>query len=80
MDTVYKIIGGLIALVGGLALGCLILGLPVMLLWNGIMPELFGLKTVTFAQAIGLNLLSGFLFKGITISGSKLHANSRKTR
>jgi len=68
MDTFYKIIGGLIAIVGGLALGCLILGLPVMLLWNWLMPELFSLKEVTFFQAVGLSLLSGFLIKGVSTS------------
>jgi hypothetical protein len=41
----------------------LILGLPVMLLWNSLMPEIFGLKEISFWQATGLNLLSGFLIK-----------------
>ena len=68
MDTFLKILAGLIAVVGSFALGCLILGLPVMLLWNWLMPQLFGLKEVTFFQAVGLSLLSGFLIKGISTS------------
>jgi hypothetical protein len=41
----------------------LILGLPLMWLWNWIMPELFYLDTITFWQAVGLNLLTGILFR-----------------
>lgn len=48
------------------------MGLPTMLLWNWLMPTLFGLKTITFWQAIGLNVLSGILFKS-----SASHNNSR---
>ena len=47
---------GLIVLVG------FILGFPLMFLWNWLMPMLFNLPTITFWQAVGLNLLSGILF------------------
>lgn len=40
-----------------------ILGLPTMLLWNWLMPAIFGLKAITFWQAVGLNFLTGILFK-----------------
>ena len=52
-------------LVAILTLGfvALILGLPLMWLWNWIMPELFYLNTITFWQAVGLNLLTGILFR-----------------
>jgi hypothetical protein len=43
-----------------LALGSVI----VMLLWNGILPSLFNLRTITFFQAAGLLLLSRILFGG----------------
>ena len=35
-----------------------------MLLWNWLIPIIFGLTTITFWQAFGLNLLSGLLFRG----------------
>ncbi len=35
---------------------------PVMWLWNGLMPTLFGLKTITFLQALGLGVLCRLLF------------------
>lgn len=40
-----------------------IIALPVMLLWNGLMPDIFGLKEISFMQALGLSLLFGLLFK-----------------
>jgi hypothetical protein len=39
-------------------------GFVVMHLWNWLMPAVFGLKTITFLQAIGLLLLSKILLGG----------------
>ena len=36
--------------------------LPVWMLWNWLMPNIFSLPAVTLAQAFGLLLLSGFFF------------------
>jgi hypothetical protein len=36
----------------------------VMALWNGLMPEIFGLKAITYWQALGLMVLSWILFRG----------------
>jgi hypothetical protein len=33
------------------------------LLWDWLMPEIFGLKEITLFQAWGLNFLSAILFK-----------------
>lgn len=35
----------------------------VMLLWNWLMPVIFGLTTIGYWQAWGLLMLGGFLFK-----------------
>ncbi len=48
----------------------LICGLPVLILWNWLMPEIFGLKSITFVQALGLSLLSSILFKSSSSSNS----------
>ena len=61
---------GALGLVG---LVMLIMGLPVMWLWNWLMPEIFGLKTITFWQAIGLQ----FLFY-ILLPSSKSSTKSEK--
>jgi hypothetical protein len=55
------------ALLGLVAILIVILGYPLMLLWNWLMPELFGLPLITFWQAIGLNFLSTILFRPTTI-------------
>jgi hypothetical protein len=33
-------------------------------LWNGLMPSIFGLRTITYWQALGLMVLSWILFRG----------------
>ena len=48
---------------GGLLLVWTIITIPVYLLWNWLMPQLFGLPVVTFVQAWGLVILVGLLFK-----------------
>lgn len=41
----------------------LLIGGPLWLLWNWLMPVIFGLPQITFLQAVGLNLLATILFK-----------------
>ncbi|MCH3995517.1 MAG: hypothetical protein LKE54_10855 [Prevotella sp.] len=45
----------------------------VMLLWNWLMPDLFGLKDINFWHALGLLILSKILFGGM-IHGEMSHA------
>ena len=54
---------GLAVLIGLLAIIIVLLGYPVMLLWNWLIPEIFGLSEITFWQAIGLNVLCTILFR-----------------
>ena len=51
-----------IALIVAVLLG-LFGGLPVMLLWNSLIPALFGLQAISFWQALQLSLLCAILFK-----------------
>jgi hypothetical protein len=61
MRIVAMIVGGVVvACVFALAFGWL-----VMLLWNWLMPMLFGLKVITYWQAFGIVILSKLLFSGI---------------
>lgn len=41
----------------------LITGVIVMLLWNWLMPTIFGLGTITYLQGTGISLLCAILFK-----------------
>ncbi len=45
--------------------------LPVMWLWNGLMPAIFKLPEITFLQALGLNILCSILFKSNYTAQSK---------
>lgn len=40
-----------------------IIALPVMLLWNYVVPEVFGLKEINFWQALAISLLSSLLIQ-----------------
>ena len=67
------IVFGIIAFTG-LAI---LLGFVIMWLWNGLMPHIFGLPTVTYWQAVGLFILSKILLGGLGggSSSKKKHSN-----
>ena len=58
-----KAIEAILLVVGLLLLYALILAFPTMILWNWLMPNIFGLIQIDIFQAIGLNFLSGILLK-----------------
>ena len=63
MKNVIKIIKAVVfAVVVVVALG-LLMAFPTMWLWNWLMPDLFGLTTITVDQAFGLNILTGLFFR-----------------
>jgi len=43
----------------------------VMAIWNALLPELFGFKTISFWQALGLFALSRLLFGGFGLGGGR---------
>ena len=50
-------------------------------LWNGLMPSIFGLRTITYWQALGLMMLSWILFRGFrgpSMSRDHLRHNLRE--
>jgi len=61
---VLKVVGWVLFGLSAAALLGLALGLPVMWLWNWLMPALFHLPAVGYWQAVGLLLLCHLLFKG----------------
>jgi hypothetical protein len=60
------VFGVFVAFAGIIVLMGVLWAIPTMLLWDWLMPELFGLSTITIWQALGLNILSGILFKSKT--------------
>jgi len=60
-------ISRILFVLGGAAMiffAALVFALPVMWLWNWLMPMIFGLIKLTLVQSLGLNILCGILFKG----------------
>ena len=58
-----KVIEAILLVVGLLFLYALLLAFPTMVLWNWLMPRIFGLTQIDIFQAMGINFLSGILFK-----------------
>ena len=60
---------GKIVAFAALMIGLAVLwALPVMWLWDYLMPTLFGLKEITFCQALALGVLCSLLFKSSSSS------------
>ena len=53
-------------------------GSVVMLLWNWLAPMLFGLREITFWQALGLLALCRILFGGFGGGGHRSHSGRRR--
>jgi hypothetical protein len=49
-------------ILGFTAVFVILLGFPLQLLWNWLMPDIFNLPRIGFWQAVGLNVLSSILF------------------
>ena len=58
-------------IIGVLMLAMILFGGPLMLLWNWLMPTIFGLTEITFWQACGLQLLATILFKSTSLKTNK---------
>jgi hypothetical protein len=58
-----SIVEGILVVIGLIMLVAMLFGLPLQILWNLLMPELFSLPYISFWQACGLNLIAGILFR-----------------
>ena len=56
LESILTVIGLVILLV-------MLFGIPLQLLWNWLMPSIFGLRYITFWEAVGLNTIASILFK-----------------
>lgn len=65
MEDFLSIVG---LFIGVLVLAAVLSALPVMLLWNALIPVIFGLTKITFWQALGLEMLCGLLFRSVQTS------------
>jgi heme A synthase len=58
-------------------IACLAFSAAVMWLWNAILPEVIGVKTISFIQAFGILVLSKILFGGFRGGGWAAHKRGR---
>ena len=58
-----KSIEAILLVIGLLILSALLLAIPTMLLWNALLPHLFSTPHINLYEAVGINILSGILFK-----------------
>ena len=65
MEKFFEALGILVVV---LFIGSVITALPVMWLWNWLVPVLFGLVKIGFWQALGLSALCGLLFKSYNVN------------
>jgi hypothetical protein len=71
MDLIKKIVGYFFLGLATVVVVAILIAFPTMWLWNWLMPEIFGLPEIEVLQALGLNILGGFLFKGSSSTSSK---------
>lgn len=64
----YERIGTFFAVALIIVFVSLIIALLIKWIWNGIMPDIFGLPEITFWNAYGLCLLLHLLLRGVTIN------------
>lgn len=63
MGKFISIFAGIGIFVLTIILIAFICGFPTMLLWNWLMPDIFGLPRINYWQAMGLMMLCSILFK-----------------
>jgi len=64
METIFKIVGLIIAAVAVIVFFGLLFSLPVMWLWNAcLVAAIPGIKEIGWLQAWGIMILCGLLFK-----------------
>ena len=77
-QAVAKTVAKGVALFTGFVVFIVVGGFVVRLLWNWLLPPIFGLREITFWQALGLLALCRILFGGFGRGAS--HAGPRRAR
>jgi len=69
--SVLEVLGVIIGVILMIVLFCCMFGWVTMLLWNALMPVIFGLPVISFWQAVGLMILGSFIFGGAKVTINK---------
>ena len=78
--TVAKKVAIGVALLVGFIVFIIAGGLVVRLLWNWLIPDIFGLRELSWVEALALLVLSRILFGGFGASGGGGHDRGRHKR
>lgn len=62
MQKLVSIFGVILAIIGIIGVIAFLLGFPLMVMWNDLMPSIFGLRELSFWEAVELNVMCGILF------------------
>lgn len=60
-----RLVGWVLFGVAAAAMFALVFGIVVMLLWNWLMPDIFGVTSITYLQAFGLVILAKLIFGAV---------------
>ena len=71
MKDIAVLVGAVVGVIGLIIGLSALFALPVMWLWNYVVPYQFGLKELDFLHARALNVLCGFIFKSSSIRSDK---------
>ena len=71
MKNIAFIAGAVVGVIGLIIGLSALFALPVMWLWNYVVPYQFGLKEIDFLHAWALMVLCGFIFKSGSVSSQK---------
>lgn len=66
-EVVGTLIGKTFAMMAMIVLMGMIFTFPVLWLWNGMMPDLFGLPSLTFWQTFGLCVMVRLILSGTSV-------------
>lgn len=75
MEKFSKFVGAVVVGLSIIFLIALVFAFPTMWLWNWLMPMLFGVTKIGVLEALGVNLLTGILFRS---SGSNKTSENGK--
>lgn len=70
MKNIALLVGIIGSYFGTALLIIAILTYPTMLIWNWLIPDIFGLREITFLEALGLMVLGRLLFTNAPSSNS----------
>jgi hypothetical protein len=71
MNLMFATLLGLLFSLGLALASALLNSLPVMWLWNALAPDIFGVRPLTWVQALWLSLLCGLLFGSTSSTTTK---------